>query len=163
MNATELITHYADYDQWANTRLVERLMREPDAVLDAPVKSSFPSIRNTLMHIRNAEHVWLQRLLGLRHNWPAEADSSLAMLLKHNELLVTHVRSLDGPALDRICTYNDLRGNAHEQPVWQMLMHCFNHSSYHRGQVITMMRALDLSDVPATDLIVYQRSLLRKS
>ena len=57
MNATELIAHYADYDQWANARLVERLMREPAAVLDAPVKSSFPSLRDTLMHIRNAEHV----------------------------------------------------------------------------------------------------------
>ena len=159
----ETETTSSHYDQWANARLVERLMREPAAVLDAPVKSSFPSLRDTLMHIRNAEHVWLQRLLGLPHNWPAEADSSLSMLLKHNDLLVMHVRSLDGSALERICTYHDLRGNAHQQPVWQMLMHCFNHSSYHRGQVITMMRALDLGDVPATDLIVYQRSLLKKA
>ena len=45
MSANELIKHYADYDQWANTRLVERLQREADAVLDAPVKSSFPSLR----------------------------------------------------------------------------------------------------------------------
>lgn len=162
MNAFALIKHYAEYDQWANTRLVERLQREPDAVLDASVKSSFPSLRDTLMHIRNAEHVWLQRLLGVRHNWPAEADRSLATLLKHNELLLAHVRSLDDAALERICTYHDLRGNAHEQPVWQMLMHCFNHSSYHRGQVITLMRALDLDEVPATDLIVYQRSLPKK-
>jgi uncharacterized damage-inducible protein DinB len=48
---------------------------------------------------------------------------------------------------------------AHVQPVWQMLLHCFNHASYHRGQVVTMMRQFDLDEIPALDLVVYQRSL----
>jgi uncharacterized damage-inducible protein DinB len=38
-------------------------------------------------------------------------------------------------------------------------LHCFNHSTQHRGQLITMMRTLGLDRIPATDLIVYQRSL----
>jgi uncharacterized damage-inducible protein DinB len=45
----------------------------------------------------------------------------------------------------------------HRQQRWQILMHCFNHSSYHRGQLVTMMRQLDLTDIPAMDLVVFQR------
>jgi uncharacterized damage-inducible protein DinB len=53
--------------------------------------------------------------------------------------------------------YPDLRGNLHRQPVWQLLLHCFNHSTQHRGQVITLMRTLGLGDIPANDLVVFQR------
>jgi uncharacterized damage-inducible protein DinB len=159
MDVKHLIDHYAAYDLWANTRLVERLSREPEAVLDAPVRSSFPSLRATLMHIRDAEHVWTCRINGVKHNWPAEADGSLGTLLKHNATLVDLVRHSDADALLRTCTYHDLKGNAHEQPAWQMLMHCFNHASYHRGQVVTIMRGLELVGIPALDLVVYQRTL----
>jgi uncharacterized damage-inducible protein DinB len=38
-----------------------------------------------------------------------------------------------------------------------MLLHCFNHSTQHRGQVITMMRTVGLVDIPANDLVVFQR------
>jgi uncharacterized damage-inducible protein DinB len=159
MEVKELIDQYAAYDRWANTRVLERLSREPEALCDAPVKSSFPSLRATLMHIRDAEHVWLCRIKGVKHNWPAEPDSALGTLLAHNRLLLDHVHGMGATELERLCTYHDLKGNAHAQPAWQMLMHCFNHASYHRGQVVTMMRQLDLAEIPALDLVVYQRSL----
>jgi len=161
MEVIPLIDQFSAYDLWANTRLVERLSREAEAVLDTPVKSSFPSLRATLLHIRDAEHVWLCRLQGTKHNWPAEPDMAIGTLLKHTVLLRDHVRSMDDHALERICTYHDLKGNTHVQPGWQLLMHCFNHSSYHRGQVVTLMRGLGLEEIPTLDLVVYQRSLLR--
>lgn len=161
MNVAQLLDQYSAYDLWANTRLVERLSQEPEAVLDAVVKSSFPSLRATLLHIRDAEHTWLCRLQGVKNNWPAEPDTSIATLLRHNALLRDHVRTLDEQHVERLCTYHDLRGNAHEQSAWQMLMHCFNHSSYHRGQVVTIMRQLGLDTIPALDLVVFQRTVGR--
>ncbi|MBL8000458.1 MAG: DinB family protein [Flavobacteriales bacterium] len=161
MDIVHLLREYAAYDQWANGRLLERLEREDPALLDAPVKSSFPTLRDTLLHVRDAEHVWLCRLQGLQHNWPAEADRSLATLLKHGALLQTYVMGLDQAELERERTYHDLKGNAHHQAAWRMLMHCFNHSSYHRGQVVTIMRGLGLEGIPAMDLVVYQRTLAR--
>ncbi|MBK6775796.1 MAG: hypothetical protein IPG74_08100 [Flavobacteriales bacterium] len=38
-------------------------------------------------------------------------------------------------------------------------MHCFNHSSYHRGQLVSMMHALNMDEIPTSDLIVYFRSI----
>lgn len=159
MDVKHVIDQYAAYDRWANTRVLERLSREPEALCDAPVKSSFPSLRATLLHIRDAEHVWLCRIMGVPHNWPAETDGALSTLVKHNTRLVEHVHGMQAADLERVCTYHDLKGNAHGQPAWQMLMHCFNHASYHRGQVVTMMRQLGLEGIPALDLVVYQRSL----
>ncbi len=159
MDIAHLIDEYAAYDLWANTRLVERLSREHEALIDAPVRSSFPSLRATLLHIRDAHHVWTCRLTGVAHSWPAEQDRSIGTLLKHARVLRDHVRVLHAGALERTHSYHDLKGNAHEQVAWRMLMHAFNHASYHRGQVVTMMRQLELDEVPALDLVVFQRQL----
>ena len=153
----ELLDHYARYDHWANTRFVERLQHEPDEVLDRPVSSSFPSLRSTLLHIRDAENVWWGRLSGERTQWPAEASTEIATLLPYSERLKACVEHADEGELKRVAEYPDLRGNLHRQPVWQMLLHCFNHSTQHRGQVITLMRTLGLDNIPANDLVVFQR------
>src|SRR5690606_37807539 len=77
MQLHELLAHYAGYDLWANHRFVERLEQETDELLDREVKSSFPSLRETVLHIRNAEHTWLCRIKGEAYQWPAEPETSI--------------------------------------------------------------------------------------
>ena len=69
-----------------------------------------------------------------------------------------HVITLPLDGLLRECAYKDLKGTPYVQQAWQMIMHCLNHSSYHRGQVVTQMRELGLEDIPRTDLIHFQRT-----
>lgn len=157
MRIKDLLDHFAAYDQWANARLADRLAREPDTVLDAPVKSSFPSLRATLMHMRDAECVWRQRSMGERPTWPAEASTEVGTFMRYVDLMRAHVLALSEDDLLDTITYQDLRGNTHAQPRWQALLHCFNHSTYHRGQLVTMMRMLELGEIPQLDLVVYQR------
>lgn len=159
MSIKELLVHYANYDLWANERIVERLLAEADEVLDRPVQSSFPSIRATLMHIRNAENTWWGRITGTPTNWPANDRVGIEDLVVHSKRLRDLVVDLSEEKFIAVVSYKDLKGNEHRQPVWQILMHCCNHGTQHRGQVITMMRALGLSGIPANDLVVYQRSL----
>ena len=159
MQLQPLIDHYAAYDLWANTLFVKRLDREPNELLDKEVPSSFTSLRKTLLHIRDAEHAWLCRLTGVPPKWPAEDDTTVGTLLKHNVLLRDHVAGLNDTKLEKIIAYQDLRGNTHQNSTWQMLMHCFNHSTYHRGQLVTMMRGLGMDEVPHSDLIIYFRSI----
>lgn len=161
MDIRALIDQYAAYNLWANTRIVTRLASENPAILDEHVLSSFPSLRSTLMHIRNAEAVWLARVRGEENRWPAESGEAIDTVLPYSVRMRDHVRGMDNDALLAMRTYKDLKGNAHEQQPLQMLMHCFNHSSYHRGQLITMMRQLELNEVPQLDLIVYQRAIAK--
>lgn len=154
-----ILDQLADYELWANTRFVQRLQREADEVLDRNVPSSFPSLRTTILHIRDAENAWYRRLTNTPMTWPAEADRSIDNLLKYTAQLRDLVKGYGETDLGITCIYHDLKGNEHRQARWQMLLHCFNHSTQHRGQLITMMRTLGLEDIPANDLVVYQRSL----
>lgn len=157
MDTSHFLHEFAAYDLWANTRLMDRLLREPEALLDQPAKSSFPSIRATLMHIRNADAVWLARITGTTPRWPAADSEALDTFLPHVVALHDHVKGLATAELLGAVTYTDLKGNSYSQPRAQLLMHCFNHSTYHRGQVVTQMRALDVQEIPALDLVVFQR------
>ena len=159
MEMIPLLKQYAAYDLWANKRLVERLGEEPSEVMDRPVASSFPSLRLTVLHMRDAANTWLKRLLGQPYTWPAGPEMELADLLRRCEVLHDHVSALSDEDLSKMVIYRDLRGKEHAQPVWQILMHCFNHNTQHRGQLITMMRVLQLDRIPNVDLILYQRSV----
>lgn len=159
MTIKPLIDQLAGYNRWANARFVERLQTESDALLDQPLASSFPTLRDTLLHIRDAENAWMHRLEGITPvPWPAETDRTIESLLKYSNRLYKIVQAADEEWLLGSVAYQDLRGNRHEQVRWQMLLHCFNHGTQHRGQLITMMRTLGLASIPANDLIVFQRS-----
>jgi uncharacterized damage-inducible protein DinB len=53
-------------------------------------------------------------------------------------------------------TYKDLKGNSYTQPLIQTIQQVLNHATYHRGQVVTMLRQLGVKPVN-TDLITYYR------
>ncbi len=159
MTITQLVHQYADYDRWANAQFIERLSAEPDAVLDAPVKSSFPSLRGTVLHLRDAINAWYRRLDGLPPQWPAEGGGDIGGLLWYGALFHAKVLAMEEAALIGPIRYTDLRGNQHEQPAWQIIMHACNHATYHRGQLVTIMRTLGLEGIPPTDLVKYQRTL----
>ncbi len=151
----QMIHQYSAYDLWANTRIIERLQREGETVLDRHVKSSFPSLRLTIGHIRDAGGTWFGRLFAC--DSPVFAEG-IGGLVQGSVAMNDKVRALDNEALLEAVAY--VRGGVrYVQPRWQMLLHCFNHASYHRGQIITMMRQLDLGEVPNTDLVAYQRLL----
>ena len=67
------------------------------------------------------------------------------------------VQALDEEGLHGNIHYANSKGEKFTQPRWELLMHCFNHASYHRGQVVSIMRQLDMTDIPTTDMVVYQR------
>lgn len=157
MQITTLVHEHAAYDRWASERLLAATRALPSGALDAPVRSSYPSLRATWLHLRDAHQVWYCRLNGIAHRWPAEDATDLGTVEPHLHRLHAHVLGLNATALSRTCTYSDLRGNAHTQEAWRMVMHCLNHGTHHRGQVITLLRLLGAQEVPATDLVVFQR------
>ncbi len=154
-----LLREYANYNLWANQRFVERLQQEPEVVLDAAVVSSFPSVRKTVLHVRDAENAWMCRLNNAPVPWPADDTHDLGGLLRVSARLRDLVVSYDAADLHQERIYKTLKGDEQRSPVWRMLHHCFNHSTQHRGQLITLMRTLGLERIPANDLVLYQRTL----
>jgi uncharacterized damage-inducible protein DinB len=53
--------------------------------------------------------------------------------------------------------YNNLEGKEFTNTRAEAILHCVNHSSYHRGQLITMLRQLGFTQLFSTDYISYCR------
>src|SRR5262249_7307848 len=54
-------------------------------------------------------------------------------------------------------SYKNMKGVPCNDPVYQILMHLFNHATYHRGQMGTMLRQVQMDNIPATDFILWCR------
>ena len=70
--------------------------------------------------------------------------------------LLSYVGGLSAADLERSFDYRDTKGNPHSFVLWQALQHLANHGTYHRGQVITLLRQLGAKPV-STDLIGFFR------
>jgi uncharacterized damage-inducible protein DinB len=56
-------------------------------------------------------------------------------------------------------SYKNLKREVFTSGVWQVVHHLFNHGTYHRGQLVTMMRELDATVIPSTDFIQWYRKV----
>lgn len=150
------------YNRWANRRILDAAARLDPASFTKDLGGSFPSIRDTLAHVLGAEWVWLSRWRGESPTGlPSEWDLSTLEALRGRWAEVERDQRalVDGLAeedLGRSIAYRNTRGDPFENTMGQMLRHVVNHSTYHRGQVVTMLRQLGAGAV-GTDLIQYYR------
>lgn len=159
MKSGEIRSLY-DYNRWANRRILGAAASLPPEEFLENRGSSFGSLRDTLVHILGAEQVWLRRWEGespTSYLAPAEFATVDALSPQWDELERGQSeffdRLTDG-ALDRVVAYTNLAGERWRYPLRQMLHHVANHSTYHRGQAVTLLRQLG-STPPATDLLLY--------
>ncbi|MBI3502573.1 MAG: hypothetical protein HY063_12350 [Bacteroidetes bacterium] len=158
----QLLENHTAYNLWANTRITD-LLKNNSSLLDKEVKSSFPSLRKTMYHIWGAEELWWKRLHGESlskvpaMDFTGSFEEAANNFLSLSKNFTEHIKTKDENYLQTNCAYKDTRGNSYTQPYWQMIFHCMNHSTFHRGQIITMLRELGITTIPATDMIVYFR------
>ena len=156
----QILETYTSYNLWANKKILE-LFSENSSLLDKEVKSSFPTLKKTAHHIWSAEEIWHKRLSGESPASLPEPINNFAefeiLFLTRSKSFVDLVNNMDENYLQTFNTYKDTRGNTWVNPQWQIIMHCMNHSTYHRGQIVTILRELGTTTIPSTDLISYFR------
>jgi uncharacterized damage-inducible protein DinB len=151
-----------EFDQWATERILDIVAELPEDQYARNMNSSHGGVRGTLVHYYGAEWIWLERWKGSSPTtsikeediatFPAIRNKWSALRREIEEFLL----SLTDEKLQSSLAYKDLKGNQYTQPLWQQMQHLINHSTYHRGQVVTMLRQLGVKPV-ATDLIAYYR------
>lgn len=158
----ELLLRYARYNVWANKQFVTALQKIDNEQLDAIVTSSFSSVRKTVYHMWSAEDIWLQRLLLTEQ--PVWAESvfkgdfaeALAKWQQASADLVAFIeKQYDDTAFEHVLQYYNLKKQSVKLPVYVALMQVLNHATYHRGQLVTMMRQLGVKKIPQTDFFLY--------
>jgi uncharacterized damage-inducible protein DinB len=151
-----------DFNAWANHRILDACEPLTDEQFTRDLGNSFPSVRDTLCHISGAEWIWLERWHGRAPNVipsPADRPNLESVRQRWSEIerdLLDYVASLTPKDVQRVMNFKTLSGVPHSQPLWQCLQHVANHSTYHRGQVTTMLRQLGAKGV-STDMIAFYR------
>lgn len=159
----EVLQPYAAYNYWANQRITAALLSLPPEKHLEEMPSSFSSIYRTLLHMWDAESAWWQRVkLQERIVLPGETFSGsleemAQQYLQQNQRWIEWVDSASTAALEHVFAYQNSRKEQFKQPVWQVLLHVFNHGTYHRGQLVNMLRQLGAVKVPGTDFVLFCR------
>ena len=152
-----------DYNYWARDRLLEAVDRLSPDQFTRDLGGSFRSVRDTLAHLYGAEWIWYQRWTGESPAALPGADrfadsASVAAGWRDIETQIrAYFERLDDRALTRVIEYRTTTGVPGASMLWHMLQHVVNHSSYHRGQVTTMLRQLGAAPPKPMDLIAFYR------
>ncbi len=180
MDLQDIRNLYA-YNRWAADRLYAALEALSLEQFTATIPSSFPSVRETLFHILAAEWIWMKRWTGESpratvpnpnvslKSWnglrsgPVPTVEELSMLAQLrafgdevDQKRETFLAGLSAEMLQSPLPFTDMAGAPHSEPLVQMLQHVVNHGTYHRGQIVTMLRHLGAS-TPSLDMLYFYR------
>ena len=156
-----------EYDRWANNRVLQAASALSAEQFTRDLRSSFRSVRDTLVHIIGGEWIWLAYWKD-----PPHSATLLADLRKRRDALFNPHAFPDVAAVqtkwmevekEQIEFVNRLTDESLEKMLpfrttqirlTHLMQHMANHSTYHRGQFATMMRQLDAEPL-ATDFHVF--------
>ena len=163
MVTPELLRVLFQYNLWADLRTLDACSSLTTEQFTRELGSSFSgSVRDTIAHLYGAEWVWNERFQGRSPSGlpPASSYSDLASVgakLEEMDLYyIDYVAKLTPQDLERAIRYKSLAGGEFANPLWQCLHQLTNHATYHRGQVVTLLRQLGVKPA-STDLIGYYR------
>jgi uncharacterized damage-inducible protein DinB len=164
MSLKNQLGKYGEYNVWANLQLHKIIKNLDEADLDAHQMSSFPSIRKTVYHIWDSQHIWMMRLYGESPKegpskiWKGSTEDALEHLYKSSIPLAQFTHDQSEKDLKKLLiTYTNLEGKEFTNNLSDIIIHVFNHSTYHRGQLVTMLRNIGVTTIPATDYMAFCR------
>jgi uncharacterized damage-inducible protein DinB len=155
------ITQLVAFNRWANQCFFEALSQLPDEQYRQDMQSSHGGIHGTLAHIIGVERGWLSRWQGKRETGTAAASQmqSVAELRAFWEGVCDEMgrflATLDDQKLQETLS-TAVRTGSYTASYSQMIQHVIDHSSYHRGQIVAMLRQLGVTP-PSTGLIRFYR------
>jgi len=114
-----------------------------------------------LGHIVKAELLWLERLYGAEKIKPIFHEKwSLAEIenkqVESHQGWISFLNDYDDEGLNKVFSYRNLKGDAYEDSLYDILFHVINHSTHHRAQISKILRQHDIAP-PVMDYISYVR------
>lgn len=107
-------------------------------------------------HTLNAQQVWNSRILG-ETSFEVWQINPFETLEKINHLnFQKSIGIVENSDLDQKIEYHNSKGVKFENTVFEMLFQAVNHSTYHRGQVNSLLKQNGIGPL-LTDYIFYKR------
>jgi uncharacterized damage-inducible protein DinB len=158
-----ILTQLCTYHLWANQLLIERILKLPAELQEQTLPSSFPSLSKTILHMWDAESIWWQRMKLLEQivrpsdGFTGSCEDAAKGLMTQSKQWHEWVLNAQEHMLDHEFIYYNTKKEKFKQSVYLVLTQVINHGTYHRGQLVTMLRQLEVGNIPGTDFILWSR------
>lgn len=147
----EPLYQLALYNNWANKLLLAEFKRLGDAVPS--------SCLHLMSHIVNAQVIWVSRMNGEQPALGVWQDHDLAACERYHEsssaALQQKIASWKNGEMTQV-NYTNTQHKSFENSLLDLLLHTFNHGTYHRAQIAQEMRKNGLQPIN-TDYIAFVR------
>ncbi|AEW01108.1 damage-inducible protein DinB [Niastella koreensis] len=151
-----------NYNHWADSKVMEWLHQISDERWEQVIPSSFSSIRQTAIHIVSAEKYWVDHWTNI----PKPVFLAAEFAGTKNKLLeIWNKSSADIKIIvDSYPESNYLQTVSFKYPkssrtgqmaFWQTVAHAINHSTYHRGQLVTLLRQAGFFNLSSIDMATF--------
>lgn len=114
------------------------------------------NIIGLINHTLNAQQIWNARISGgkLYEVWQIHPFENLDDINQEN--LARSIEIVETHDMDRRMQYKNSKGTEFVNTVFEMLFQAINHSTYHRGQINSLLKQNGIDPV-LTDYIFYKR------
>jgi uncharacterized damage-inducible protein DinB len=157
-----LLQQYAGYNSWANKTLLDKIANLNDEQIHQDMVSSFTSLYKTVLHMWQAEHVWWQRLnriediVFLTESFRGSFQELVAGFAAQDLQWKQWMDNAGQEQLEE--SFSFIRNNEpFTMVLHDMILHVFNHATFHRGQLVTLLRQLGETVIPSTDFTTFTR------
>lgn len=152
-----LIEDQINYQLWANQSMIDSLKIHPEEKFTAKIPSSYDSIYETVKHIYQVQDFWFKMIQGKSYDF-AEIEYSteelFEKLIQNSNELKNFICQLDEFELQEKMEIITPWFTSH-QPRYELIQQIVTHTAYHRGQIVTMGRNLDMTNATNTDFNFY--------
>lgn len=150
----------ANYSNWVDNAVIKWLEQINDEQWKKEIASSFNSIAKTVLHIVGAKKVWID----FWQNVPNPVFLSAEFKGTKTELIEIWKKSMEDyknlienypeENYTQIISFK-VRNEEWKMEFAQTVLHHNNHATYHRGQLVTMLRQAGFTNFSNTDLATY--------
>lgn len=145
-----MLNQFCKYNNWANSLLLDTLIAHSSSIPESCI--------SLFSHIVNAQTIWGCRINGTTPNvsvWQVHDLEFCKVLLEESVSRLSQIEYLettDSPIIE----YTISTGDYYETSIFDILLHVFNHGTYHRGQIAKEMKLHNIKPVN-TDYIQFVR------
>jgi uncharacterized damage-inducible protein DinB len=157
----QYFTDLAAYNSWADQKAIDWLSQINHEQWEQINVSSFCSIRQTAVHIASAEKIWVDFWIRaadpvyLSANFTGTKTQLMDIWKAASSRLETFIIAHPEENLNQQVSFIYPNGNLGQMPYYQTFAHIINHSTYHRGQLVTLLRQAGYVQFSSIDLATF--------
>ena len=155
MSLQSSITNSVNYNVWVTEQLVNWLKKYSEELLQKECLSSFSSIAKTLKHISDIQLYWSSMIRGTKiptfdyNATDVNVQQEMQNLIREAQLLATYVKeNIDAMSQTHLIESEWFTSNFAK---YEYLQHLIIHTTYHRGQIVTIGHNVGIKEAPMMD------------